>query len=148
MKCDTGYDFDGVLCPKAVLDKKWSECRGSERIIFQQIKRYHCATAPLLRIPKEKKFVIITGRSAKLQYITSDWLEKNKIKPSKVFFIDRNRTRNNMIDFKSEKINELKLKIYYEDDPKIIKSLSRLCLNTQIVPIQSVTKEYFIKNFT
>jgi len=147
MKCDTGFDMDGVLCTKAVIDKKWSECRGYERTIFQQIKKYHCSTAPLLRKPTEKNFVIITGRSAKLQFITLDWLESNKITPLKVFHIDRNRTRNNMIDFKSEKINELELKTYYEDDPKIIKSLTRLCPNTQIVPIQSVTTDYFIKNF-
>ena len=148
MKCNTGFDMDGVLCPKAVIDKKWSECKGYERIIFQQIKRYHCSTAPLLRIPKEKNFIIITGRNAKLKYITLEWLEKHKISPINIYFIDRNRTRNNMIDFKSEKINELELKIYYEDDPKIIKSLSRLCPNTQIVPIQAVTKEYSIKKFT
>ena len=95
-------------------------------------------------MPSEPEYVIITSRSPKFAEITLQWLKKANLKPVKTYFIDRTRTRANMIDYKSEKINELGIIKYYEDDPKIARALKKRCPNTEIVLIEPVIKKYEI----
>ncbi|KKK42084.1 hypothetical protein LCGC14_2348890 [marine sediment metagenome] len=142
-----GYDLDGTLCKKSSIDKKWGYCNKAERRAFNAIREHHYKTAEILRTPLERRYYIITSRSPKYAKITLQWLNKGGLEPVEIFFIDRARTRPNMIEYKSSKINELKLKKYYEDDPKIVKSLTRKCHNTEIILVESVTTDYNIKNF-
>ncbi len=121
------YDLDGVICVKTPNLKGLKKAEKLKEYlihlheaevnpVFEQIKKIHAKTSEL-------PFAVITGRNRKYSAITTQWFRKNNIKPSAIHFIDRARTSKNMIDFKAEKIKELGIKVYYEDDDKIARRL-------------------------
>lgn len=121
-----GYDLDGVIAntnkPQAkefYRDNKidWKEYN---KEVYKAYKH-----SVLIRNPKGS-FYIITGRSKMFRRITFKWLEEKGVKPIQAYFIDRKRTLENMIKFKVEKIKELNITEFYEDEPKIARELSKL----------------------
>jgi hypothetical protein len=142
-----GYDLDGTICEKSSIDKKWGDCNGMERKAFQLIRETHYKTAQLVFRPVEKEYTIITARNKKYAEITLQWLVLASLSPISIHFIDRARTRDNMIEYKSEKINELGLDKYYEDDEKIVSKLRKLCQSTEIILVTPITRNYILNNF-
>jgi len=131
-----GYDLDGTICTKPVFNKSYFKSSGLERKKYIELKTYHCRNAKLINKPIGK-FYIITGRGLKYQNATMNWLQDNNIKPIDIFFMTYPKTRTNMIKFKSEKINELNIGKYYEDDSVIVRRMKKFCLNTEIVQMEA-----------
>ena len=142
-----GYDLDGTICEKCEIDKKYFDCKKEERLAFGAIREIHMGSAEVIVRPREKDVYIITSRKPKHKYITLNWLKENNIKPKEVFFMDKARTRANMIEYKASLINRFQLEKYYEDDLKIVFQLKKKCHNTQIIAVEPVIKKYKIEDF-
>ncbi len=114
---------------------------GKERKAYIQSKRDHYSNAKLMQIPIEKHFTIITSRTKKYFDETVKWLEKNKTYPTAgLYFNELGNTRDKHIEHKSAVINKLGITKYYEDDPKIVKALNKLCPNTTIILVKRCGK--------
>ena len=141
MKDKVGYDLDGVICGSRAKPKKsYRSMNGKERKAYIQSKKDHYSSAKLMQIPIEKDFVIITGRTVKYSDETMQWLTKNNICSKYVYFNKLGCTRQKHVEHKSNIINTLGITKYYEDDPKIVKALEKLCPNTTIVLIKRCEK--------
>jgi uncharacterized HAD superfamily protein len=119
-----GYDLDGTLCeagPKR--PKPYFHQTGPERKAFDEERRKHYASAALIREPRGP-YVIITGRSEVFREETEGWLEKMGLKPIALLMMEGARTRDNMIAHKIDCCRRLKVRVYYEDDPKIAKAMA------------------------
>lgn len=120
-----GYDLDGTLCEKPPRrDKPYFKQTGPERREYEKIRREHYRNAKLLMEPKEP-FVIITGRSSKYRIITEMWCVENGLKPEEIFMLTAQRTRKNMIAHKIEKCKRAGVDLYFEDDPKIARAMTK-----------------------
>jgi len=128
-----GYDLDGTLCEKIGWDRNYRGLKKAERDKMLELRLAHFLTTKMLRKPHETEFYIITGRKEAWSKETLAWLEKQEIKPVKVYFMQKARCRKNMVEYKSEVINELKLTKYYEDDRLLAKELGKRCPNTKII---------------
>ena len=129
-----GYDLDGVLCAGSTFSKSYFRCSAIERREFLRLRKDYYRNAPVLLRP-EGEFVIISCRREGYSGITKEWCVVNNLNPQAIYFMPLVRTRQNMIKYKAEKINELGISIFYEDDPKIVKKLTVLCPNTKIVQV-------------
>ena len=129
-----GYDLDGVICansPKR--DKPFIKQNSKEREEYSKKRITHCLTAKLMFRPIDD-FVIITARKKEDEKIaTFAWLKEHNLAPINVYFLTGVKTRENIIKFKAKIINDLQLIEFSDDDPKIVKGLSKLCKNTHIV---------------
>jgi len=119
------YDLDGTLCdPAPPRNKPYFKQSGSERREYEKIRRDHHRNAKLLMRPKEP-FVIITGRSLKYRDHLDYWLDKNNLKPERVYMLTAPRTRKNMITHKIESFRKSGAVLYFEDDPKIARAMAK-----------------------
>jgi len=136
-----GYDLDGTIFPPwPKRPKPYFKQTAAERAAFDEICLEFCKRAPLVRRPRRLSF-FITGRQKKFKQATERRLRELGVEFQRVFYVDRPRTRKNLIDFKAETINKLKLDIFYEDDPLIAKELAVRCPNTAIVLVSDALAE-------
>jgi len=143
-----GYDLDGTICERGKIDISYYNCKGLQRRAWKLARQEHLKSAKLIRIPKEKEYIIITSRKPINKQITVEWLEKNNLHPKELVLMeDYSRTRDNMILYKSEKINQYGLTRYYEDDEKISRQLSKKCPNTEIITVIPSIKEINLSYF-
>lgn len=140
-----GYDIDGVLCPKLEFDISYFKANGEQRKEMVKAREAHYKAAQLVLNPSNPPFVVITSRKPKYACMTTVWLLEGSVKPKATYFMNLPRTRFNMIVYKAFKINELGLKKYYEDDPKIVKGLIKKCPNTEIVQVKATIITYNVK---
>lgn len=132
-----GYDLDGVLIAKPPSrEKPFFRQTGEERLDYQKRRREFSLKAELKREPEDKPYVIITARPQWLQKETYAWIEKVGLKPKAVVFIDRPRTRRNIIAFKEKVIRRLEITTFYEDDKKIARALQKLLPSVKVVLIE------------
>jgi len=143
----TGYDLDGTICSKMSYNISYFKANRAERRAIDVIKEIHYRAAKLILTPLEKEYVIITSRKPKHSTITFKWLKKATLEPKEIYFMGLSRTRNNMIEYKSNKINELGLKKYYEDDSKIARALRKKCPSTEVIEVEPIIEIYLVKNF-
>ena len=140
-----GYDLDGVLASKIEFDISYFKANGEQRKEITKAREAHYRAAQWVLSPFESEYVVITSRKPKYACVTNVWLLQGSVKPKAVYFMDLPRTRLNMIVYKAFKINELGLKKYYEDDPKIVKALIKKCPNTEIIQIKPTIITYHVK---
>ena len=130
-------DFDGVICKKILLkkDKKWHNMNGVERVKYRtDYKKYIEEVLPLnVDFFKNKYFIVITGRKQEDAKATISWCDKYNLYSQKIYYMQKPRTRDNMIEHKANIINKLNIKVYYEDDAKIVKALDRKCKACEII---------------
>lgn len=100
-------------------------------------KKYREEALPnknLIEKLKDKDFIIITSRRAKWQEMTQSWVFKYNLKPSAILFYDqKEKTREKIIEYKARILNSLNVEIYYEDDKIILEGLKKLCPKTKIL---------------
>jgi hypothetical protein len=121
------YDIDGVLAaqpPKS--NKVWGKMSGEERRERQQfLEEWYRTAAPLLN-PKEKKFYAVSARKNEqnIYNITKEWLD-NRFKGRVLGFylLDTSRTIENVVNFKTGKVLELKAERHYEDNRFVLKGM-------------------------
>jgi hypothetical protein len=142
-----GYDLDGVISEKYEIDKSFWDCDGKERKAFIFIKKFHYNNANVIIRPSEE-FIIVTARTEKYRSITLNWLQKNNISPKDIFFMKDKRNKRNIINYKMDKIKELGVTTFYEDDETICKLLKKKIPALEIVKITPVIVKYKVKNFT
>lgn len=144
-----GYDLDGTLCVRCRPNVSYFEAKTSElRKAWKIGKEEGYKNTSLIRIPEEKDYIIITSRKIDFKNITLEWLKKNNLFPKEVHFMENMaRNRENMIKYKSMKINKLGITKYYEDDEKIANKLKKLCENTQIVTVEPVIEEFDVYKY-
>ena len=130
----TAYDFDGVLSVMPKRPKPYRLQNGLERKIYLENKIKWLQITPCLWKPK-KPFYIISGRKEQFKNISIDWLERNKLNYIDVFFMNKSSTSKNMIEFKTEKLKELKIERYFEDDLKILRKLKKNLPYIEFVPV-------------
>jgi len=131
-----GYDLDGVLRDDywPVRDKPYPKQTARERQDYDESVRVYLIGAECLWVPSaDEPYVIITGCNAKFTDVTMEWLGRHGFENFAIAFIDRARTRRNMIAFKAEKIQEYGVTTFYEDDPAIARALERRCPGLQVV---------------
>lgn len=128
-----GYDLDGVICENSPKRKKpFFKQNSAERAEYKKERLNHCNNAEL-KLRPTGNFIIITARKTTPEKVaTLRWLEKNELKPQAIYFLDRAKTRENIIKFKADIINKNNLTAYYDDDYKICNKLIKLCENTII----------------
>jgi len=87
---------------------------------------------------KLKWDVIITGRRQFFRKITTEWLKSNDVQYKELVMFENKIRRNNrtLSIYKAEKINELNVSLYLEDDERIAQFLIDYCPNTEIVFVQ------------
>jgi len=136
-----GYDLDGTIFPeRPKRPKPFSRQSQSEREAFDEFLKEFYKTSKLVRRPRDNAY-FITGRKKKFQTVTEKRLNELGIRFRKVFYMDRPKTRQNLIEFKSEIINRLELDVYYEDDPLIAKELAKRCQDTAIILVSNSLAE-------
>lgn len=133
-------DLDNTLClfpdlPKSLKRRVLTgEQRRLKIKLYRDNRENGIPNKELIDKLNKEVFFIITGRRPRWEKVTFDWLKKNKVNPISVFFFtDKCKTRENIIKYKANLINKLKVDIYYEDDEIIIKNLEKLCLKTKII---------------
>ena len=125
MSIKIGYDFDGVICesePKPA--KSYFKMKRDERKLYNELSEAFEATAEMKIIPLQP-CCIITGRTLSYKEATETWLENHNITQYKIFYNPYAATRKNMITHKVSIIIKEKIAVFYEDDPVILKTLSR-----------------------
>ena len=134
-----GYDLDGILRSEGPgRSKPFMKQTGEERRAFDDERREHCKVAECLMLPPDDEpYVIITGSPRKFRAETEAWLAEKGFCNFTIEFIDRSRTRQNMIAFKAEKIQQYGVTTFYEDDPKIVRALRRRCPGLEVIYIES-----------
>jgi len=135
-----GFDLDGVLCEKQNIykPKSWRYMNGEERRQYQARRAQHIRTAKpsVINAPLFKECidpVIITGRKLKDKPGTEEWVNRYTDKEPTIYYLEGEKTRQNMIKHKAATINKLGVEVYYEDDIKIIRGLYRLCPDTRFI---------------
>lgn len=128
-----GYDLDGTLVERSPRrSKPFIKQSGAERAAHDLLYREHCRSAKLIRKPTGN-YVIITGRRETVRTETLEFLRANNLNPLQICFLDKSRTKQNMIEFKLRKCTELGVTAFFEDDPAIAKALARKGINTFLV---------------
>lgn len=137
-----GYDLDGVITdnsPKR--DKPFIKQNSEERKAYSRLRMDHCLNGKLMFKP-EGDFIIATARKKDDERaVTLLWLKKHNINPINVYFLEEAKTRENIIKFKAQIINQLNLAEFSDDDPKIVRALTKLCKNTIINLWEPYTKQ-------
>jgi hypothetical protein len=132
-----GYDLDGVICGESPKRKKpFFKQNAAERKAYAKKRLLHCRKAKL-KIKPTGRFIIVTARKQIEQPATVMWLKNNGICPEAIYFLDKAKTRENIIKFKSDVINTNNLVKYYDDDKEICKQLIGLCQNTKIIHVNN-----------
>ena len=124
-------DLDGVLA-KNILNK-------ADFRPFRLHQYYaKCVPGPCWRPYLD---VIITGRRIHYKKVTVDWLRENNVEYKTLVMFPNKVRKNNrsLAKFKAEKINELGIEVFYEDDERIVKYLQMMCQNALIVQVPSGT---------
>jgi len=133
-----GYNLDGVLCELFQPDKSFMKCNGEERKERKKLKLLHIKTAKKLRDTEGDEIYIVTARKDDVRFETIQWLKKNNIKYHKLLMLQEARTRRNIIDFKQRMIEYYHIDIFYEDDPKIVRALSKRLKNVNVILIENL----------
>jgi hypothetical protein len=81
--------------------------------------------------------IIITSRREKYKAETLNWLKNNGVEYKEIHFMTVARTFASIVAYKTEKIKELGVTVYYEDDKKIARALERKCEGVEIRHINS-----------
>lgn len=130
-----GYDLDGVLCPKPPKrNKPYNHQTSSERQAYKELRRGLCQTDPLILTPAGD-YYIITARPKWLIKETEEWIERVGLRPKGICFIDKARTRKNMIEFKVQIIRQFNIQKFYEDDPKIVRAIRRQLPKVEVIQV-------------
>jgi len=130
-----GYDLDGVLCTLFKPYKSYRLKNGEERKLYKRLKREHVGKAKCIRKTEGEIVYVVTARKEELRYDTLKWLNANLIRFHRLCMLDTSRTRENIINFKKRMIEMYEIEKFFEDDPKIVKKLKKLCPQTEIVLI-------------
>ena len=130
------YDIDGVLAdqpPQA--EKKWGHMNGLERKARKQfLYKWYQNAQPLL-VPRETEFIAISARKKEplIYDITSKWLTKNfDNKILRIYLLEKSRSLENVIEFKSNVISNCGIQRHYEDNKKVLKGISKLLPDVEL----------------
>jgi hypothetical protein len=121
------YDVDGVLAQQPPPNEiKWGLMNGEQRKQRLEFLDYWYANAKKLIEPKENKFYAISARKNNplTLRITKAWLNKNY--PNKVidiYLLNKSRSVENVIQFKTAVIKHFNIQRHYEDNKKILKGI-------------------------
>jgi len=124
-----GSDLDGVIALPTVQRSSY---------IPHHLDDYYktCKLAPL---PADFRVnFILTARKERHEKLTRAWLKTNNISFDYIFFTPTGirKTRDYIIERKATLINNFKIDLYFEDDPKIVKGLKDICDNCKIVEVK------------
>ena len=83
---------------------------------------------------------IITGRKEHFRKVTERWLQDNNVQYRELIMFPNKKPKNfrNLAMYKAEKINDLGVDVYYEDDLRIVEYLRSHCPNAEIVFVNSL----------
>jgi len=129
-----GFDLDGTLSP--IWWNDWIIENSNTFILGFLIKLYIIykmeRIKPLI-IPNQPVH-IISNRPLFLKPATKRWLKRNQIETLSINLrpVDNAFSETGRIKYKADKINELGLDMYFEDEPEIKYKLEILCPDTQI----------------
>jgi hypothetical protein len=130
------YDIDGVLAQQPPPNNtKWGLMNGIQRKERLEFLNYWYANANKLIEPKEQKFYAISARKNNplTLGITKSWLNKNyPNQVIEVYLLNKSRSVNNVIEFKSAVIKHFKIQRHYEDNKKILKGIRKELPNVEL----------------
>jgi len=130
------YDLDGVLAapvPASFFTKPWRHMSGVERSQRANRLLEWYATAPLLHVPTERSFHVITARKEEVRSVTQRWLEKQFGKRVlSVCMLSVGRTVKNVVEFKAASLRRLGVTDFTEDNRTIVRALRRQDLRCRV----------------
>ena len=121
------YDLDGVLAESPLPnDKKWGLMNGAERKERKEYLREHYLSAKPIYNPPEKSFYVITARKTDTKAITAIWLDKHFPKRvAGLFMLDVSRTIENVVNFKTQVLLNIKAEVFVEDNKKVLVGIKK-----------------------
>ena len=123
-----GLDLDGVVAiigTHPLLQEQYGRLNGTERAQRQLELLNLYSTARLMFRPTPGD-VIITARNGieEVVSVTHTWMLMHGLPDDvPVFYLQKGRTLENVIEFKAGVINQLRLEDYYEDNLHVLKGL-------------------------
>lgn len=144
-----GFDLDGTLCSIDVAMLRLIDNEPNKEAQCSAEEWYYRERKPLLDarlfLSKDDKFYIITSRPERLQEITKLWV-KHYYPQARLFFVNQETLRPeennnesiknwcfNKVQLKAEKINELGIDVYFDDEAEAFEEFRKLCPNCKIV---------------
>jgi len=124
-------DLDGVLC--------WNPENAVKYRPYRMHEWYRkCQATKHSKMPVD---YVITGRKIHFKKVTFNWLESNGVRYKELVMFPNKvkRTNRSLAIYKAQKINELNVDLFLEDDERIAQFLRDHCSNTDIVLIDEVT---------
>lgn len=94
-------DLDNTICNSISM---WEQTKGNPT--KEEILNCKTMNASLLETLKDKDFYVLTARTNNYYYETLEWLEKNNIRPKKLYM--KSNHKQSDIDFKREKIKAIR----------------------------------------
>ncbi len=142
-----GFDLDGTLCNSDItLLRMIDQMTPEQREAIEEW--YYLDREPKLNpedfLGEDDEYIIITGRSKKVELITHEWVEKYCANCKKLFIVDLGPaygcTNGQVLHWskkqarlKSKIINREKVEVYFEDNGECVKELRKLCPKCKIV---------------
>jgi len=133
---ETGFDLDGVLTVMPKRPKPFFQQTGAERKVFTEKKLQWFLDAPCLWNPQRPGH-LITGRRENRRGLTEQWLSLNSVRYKALHMMDTKKslTFDNIIEHKINKIKELGIKRYFEDDEKLVKGIRKACADVEVIHV-------------
>ena len=120
-----GSDMDGVLC--------WNSL---DKALFRPYKLHeYYAKCSATGYAERFWMYIITGRKEHFRRVTERWLSDNGVEYGSLIMLPNGtkKTNKSLARYKADKINQLGIEIYYEDDLRIANYLIKNCPNVEII---------------
>ena len=144
-----GFDLDGVLCNIDVATLHLIVNTTPEDARCSTEEWYYRERKPLLDarllLSKDDEFYIITSRPERLQEITKLWV-KHYYPQARLYFVsqeslrpDENNNESiknwcfNKVQLKAQKINELGIDVFFDDEAEAFEEFRKLCPNCKII---------------
>lgn len=123
------YDLDGVLAEKPPASElKWGKMRGEQRQARVRYLIDHYRHAKRILTPMGRGSIVISARKEgqEVRSATLAWFLENYGATYKLFLLNKSRSVENVIEFKTEVLrSNPQVKYYYEDNKKILKGLKK-----------------------
>ena len=143
------WDLDGVLCDIDIATLRLIDNEPNAEARQSAEEWYYRERKPLLDarllLSKDDEFYIITSRPERLQKITKLWV-KHYYPQARLYFVSQESLRPeennnesiknwcfNKVQLKAQKINELGIDVYFDDEAEAFEEFRKLCPNCKII---------------
>ncbi len=120
-----GSDLDGVIAANSLNPKDYRPYR---------LHEFFAKCSPTGYAERFWRY-IITGRKECYRKVTERWLHEHDVDYGQLIMFPNKVPKNyrNLAVYKADKINDLGVDVYYEDDLRIVEFLREHCLEAEII---------------